>query len=86
MSVFAVILVDPQPHTIDHLKTTYSDHYELTPNVFLVSSPEMSKQVSQKIGIGPDGIEGAVFRLNHSYTGYTDRELWEWLSQSEQLA
>ena len=86
MSVFAVVLIEPTDESIELLQTHYPDHYEVASNVFLVSSDELTKQVSKNIGIGADGADGVVFRLNHAYAGYTSRDTWEWLSKSEQMA
>ena len=86
MFVFAVVLTEPTEETKRRKQSHYPDYHELTPNVFLVSSEEFAKEVKAKIGIGADGADGVVFRLNHAYSGYTSRDTWEWLSRAEQMA
>ena len=86
MSIFAVILTDPQDETKHKIEAVYPDSYQMASNVFLVSSNGLTKEVSNNLGIGEGGTDGVVFRLNHAYAGYTSRETWEWLSRAEQPA
>lgn len=86
MSVFVVILPEPDAENLEKVESLLSEHYEsdfypIDQNIFLVSSSELSKEVSKKLGIGEEGVDGIVFRLNHAYAGYTSRETWEWLKQ-----
>ena len=84
MSVFAVVLTEPTEHTKRRIESSYPNYHELTSDVFLVSSDELTKDIKEKIGIGADGVDGIVFRLNNIYSGYTSRDTWEWLSKMEQ--
>ena len=90
MSVFIAILPEPDTEQLEtvtaNLVKHYPSHHWLNDNVFLVSSDELAKEVKEKIGIGEEGADGIVFRLNHAYSGYTSRDTWEWLSKAEQTA
>ena len=70
----------------DRLRNRFDDTYEISPFAFLVSSKELTKDVAATAGIrGDDRIEGAtgaVFRLD-SYSGFTNRAMWEWISKVE---
>ena len=82
MNVFAVVFTDPSPQAAAHLQAAFPEAYELVPNtVYLVRSDELSTVVAQRAGIkvDPRVSRGAVFKLNHAYSGYTTRSLWEWL-------
>lgn len=82
MNVFAVIFTDPNPQAAEHLRAAFAGAYELVPNtVYLVRSDQLSADVAQQAGIKSDNrvSRGAVFKLNHAYSGYTSRSLWEWL-------
>ena len=82
MSVFAVVFTDPSPRAAEHLQAAFTGAYELVPNtVYLVRSDKLSTDVAERAGIKSDDrvSRGAVFKLNHAYSGYTSRSLWEWL-------
>ncbi len=86
MSVFVVILPELDAKNLETVENLLSEHYKsdfytIDKNIFLVSSSELSKEVSRKLEIGEDGVDGIVFRLNHAYAGYTSRDTWEWLKE-----
>ncbi len=82
MNVFAVVFTDPSPRAAKHLQAVFAGAYELVPDtVYLVRSDKLSTDVAERAGIKSDDrvSRGAVFKLNHAYSGYTSRDLWEWL-------
>lgn len=82
MNVFVVIFTDPSSDAIDHLRKSFPNLYEMVPKtVCLVRSDELSSDVALKAGIKstPRVAKGAVFKLNHAYSGFTSKSLWEWL-------
>ena len=82
MNVFVVVFTDPDPAAVQHLRKNFPGLYEMVPNtVCLVRSEELSSDVAIKAGIKsePRISKGAVFKLNHAYSGFTSKSLWEWL-------
>ena len=61
----------------------YPAHYELNKTFFLVKSESAAKTIAANVGIGGDnrveGVNGVVFKLNKSYSGFTSDSLWHWL-------
>lgn len=84
-SEFAVVYTTPADETaIGRLRAAYPSAYELVPgSVYLVRDSALSAEIAAKVGIKSDPrvAVGAVFKLNHAYSGYTDRTLWEWLGE-----
>ena len=87
MSVFAVVLREPNQQVLDRLDAEYPDNFQLSRTFAVVSSDELSQSVATKVGIKGEnrapGVSGAVFILQGAYSGYTDRSLWEWLGKHE---
>ena len=82
MNVFAVVFTDPSPQAAEPLLEAFPGAYELVPQtVYLVRSDQLSSDIAQRVGIKTEDrvSRGAVFKLNHAYSGYTSRSLWEWL-------
>ena len=83
MNMFAVVFTDPLPvSAVNQLRNSFPGLYEMVPNtVYLVRSDELSSDVATKAGIKSDPriARGAVFKLNHAYSGFTSKDLWEWL-------
>lgn len=88
MNIYAIVLKQSNHEVSKRIQDVYPDSYPLTDTFFLVQSKGIAKTVAISIGIkGDDKIEsasGAVFKLNHSYSGYTDRALWDWLEQAQE--
>ena len=87
MSVFAIVLKEPDQQVLDRLDAAYPDNFRLSETFALVCSDELTEKVAKKVGLKgkdriPDG-SGAVFRLRGTYSGYTTRSLWEWLEEHE---
>lgn len=87
MSIFAVVLDAPNADAAARVQSQYPDHYQLNDRLFLVSSDAVAEKVARAVGITENESEhiqsGVVFRLNHFYSGFTARALWEWLEQAE---
>lgn len=87
MSVFAVVLNTPNPEVAKLIEDEYPDCYKVNETLFLVQSDFVADTVANSVGIKGDGrienARGVIFRLNHSYAGYSARSLWDWLSQAE---
>lgn len=70
----------------ERLENRASLVYRVSSTVFMVSEFGLSKDIAEMAGIkGDDRIPdatGAVFRID-SYSGFTDRALWEWLNNVE---
>ena len=82
---FAVVFSESATDAVrQRLRRVYPSAYEMVPGiVYLVRDNVLSAEVARKVGIKSDPrvAEGAVFKLNHAYAGYTDRTLWEWLGE-----
>ena len=85
--LFAVVLYQPNSEVEERITTLYPRHFKYTDGVFLIAvdSSVLSRKIATELGIGGqskriEDASGAVFKLNSSYSGYTTRSLWEWLS------
>ncbi len=72
------------------IKEKYPGSYEhhSDSQVFFIRSDDIAAQIAQNIGMkGENGendrISGAVFKLNSSYSGYTNGAIWDWLSKDD---
>ena len=87
MSVFAIVLKEPNEQVLERLEVEYPDNFRLGRTFALVRSDELTEKVAKKVGIkGKDrvpDVSGAVFMLRGTYSGYTVRSLWEWLEKHE---
>lgn len=87
MSVFAVVFTgSAQPDAEKELWREFPDAYALGNAAFLVRSDLLSSRIAQKLHIKGDERKytGVVFKINHSYSGYTSRDLWEWLDEASE--
>lgn len=89
MSIFAIVLHETNSEVAQRIKTEYPNNFMYTDTFYLVESNSIAATVALNIGLkGDDRIEeasGVVFKLNHSFSGYTKRSLWDWLSDVEDL-
>ena len=85
--VFAVVLNVPNSKVEERLKKEYANVYRYTKTFYLVPvDPGIAtRDVAVKAGIKGTNRDatGVVFKLNAAYSGYTYKELWEWLSDVE---
>ncbi len=92
MTVYAVLLRESNDEVAKRLFDHYKeeDYYCMSDTTYLVRSSTIAEKVAVAIGLkGEDRIEdasGVVFKLNHSFAGYSSRDLWDWLEQTESLA
>ena len=63
------------------LKAKYRTYYELSPDLYLVKTADLSDRIAESVGVTKDSssVDVVVFGLNMSYSGFYLRSLWEWL-------
>lgn len=87
MAIFAIILREPNSEVQKQIHNIYSEKFELSSTVTIVSTKDTSEAVAQYVGIkGNNRIEevsGAVVKLQNAYSGHTVKTLWEWLDEHE---
>ena len=90
-NIFAVVFTEEAERGVELLRDTYpkSGLFELADNVVLVVEEGLTADVAKASSLtkdkGEEGVRGAVFRLNGSYTGYAQGSLWEWLEEAEDV-
>ena len=89
MSVFAVVLREPNEEVSRRLEAQFSsNHFVLSPTIAVVSTRKLSTDVATLLGITGEGripdVKGVVFKLQNAYAGYESRDLWEWLEMQEE--
>ncbi len=89
-TAFAVIFTESDEdglgRAVARLRREFPGHLELVSRtVYLVRHDGLSSDVSKRVGIKGDErtADGVVFRLAVGSSGYTKRELWEWLDNLE---
>ena len=87
MSVFAIVLREPNKHVQGRVDAEYPTCFWLSPTFAVVATDELTEKVATRVGIkGDDRVpdaSGVVLMLGGPYSGYTDRSLWEWLKKYE---
>ena len=82
--VYHVFFAEENEDAIKRMKDAIAQDgwWELDTNSYLVRTAMTSQKLAETVGIkGEDRIvSGVVFRLNHIYSGYYDKGLWEWLA------
>ncbi len=80
---FIVVVTDPGDgdEVVNRIRQL-PDRHELTTNIWLVRSPLLVRDLTNKLGLGDDpcGV-GVVFRLNGTYWGRADQNTWDWISR-----
>lgn len=83
MSVFTVISTRDNTASLEEAVTRSfpDDHYMLTDNVWLVSSPRTARQVAETIGATKGGTLSGVVVLQAApaYYGLANTDVWDWL-------
>lgn len=88
--VFAVVLHRPNEEVKRRILDEYPGSYEYNDGFFLLRAPEtaLSPQIAEAIGFRGDkqvtDASGFVIQLRSAYSGYTKRDLWEWLADVEE--
>lgn len=59
----------------------FQDKFRLGQNTLLVRTETLAEEIAEKIGILVEGDSrnGVVIKANHTYVGYFDANLWDWL-------
>lgn len=59
----------------------FPDRFRLDRHTVLVRTEMVAEDVAEKIGILVEGESknGVVIKANHTYVGYFDAKLWDWL-------
>ncbi len=91
MSVYAIVLLEPNSEVAGQIRKNFPGYYQYNPTLFLVEADTLAENVATSAGIKGDkriqDASGFVIRLEEfSYSGYTSRSLWEWLREVEKRA
>lgn len=89
MAIFAVVLMEPDPQVAQLIKDRYPNHHRYNSTFYLISAEGIAQTVAENVGVkGDNRIEdasGFVIRLGaFTYSGYTARSLWDWLTSVEE--
>jgi hypothetical protein len=86
MTIFAVLLPQPNPALEQAIKTAFpADHFVITNTQFLVSSPLTAIALTAKIGVynqaepQTPSVGNAVIFATSSYYGRAPTALWDWI-------
>ena len=80
--VFVSTADKPPPEVLSRLASV-PDQIQLASNVWLLRSEELVKDLSERLGVGEDPVSsGVVFRLNGTYWGRANANVWDWLSRA----
>ena len=86
--VFALVLLEPNADIVRRAEETYPDTFQFTDTFFLLKVPatELSNAVAERVGLKGDhqieGASGFVIQQRRAYSGYTRKDLWEWLTSN----
>ena len=91
MDIFVVVLdlkgAQASAQVKERMKEHFETYYEISQSAFVVASDDVTAEVANSVGIRGDGqipgATGAVFRAS-SYSGFTNRALWEWIEKAEE--
>ena len=85
--IYLIVLLEANEAVRDRIQAEYPDAYQYNETAYLVTDASpITENVATGIGIKGEGrIEGSsgfVVKLGDapSYSGYTNRALWDWLS------
>jgi len=88
LNLHAVVFFKEAEKGMRRLQERYDKNAcEIKKDVMPVASSDLSKEIADCSSISKDaddGVRGAVFKLNGSYTGYAQSSLWEWLETVEE--
>ena len=79
---FAIILDDPDQEVAkSKILKAFPTAYQINDFVYLVEDERTTQDITNAIGMGPDGhLSGLVVRVN-SWSGWTDNSIWEWFAK-----
>ena len=81
---FAVLTPKPDPHIQSAIASSFPNHYQYRPDIFLVRAGApflLAKDVAEELGI-VEGRSGVVLNLKVGYWGLAPGDLWEWLADT----
>ena len=72
--------------TAERIHENFPGSYQHSETLFLIADEGVTASVAKVIGLDGSNpaITGAIFKLNSSYAGFTQRSLWEWLATAEE--
>ena len=84
--IFAVVLDEPQPKIEERIEKNYARPHRYTDTFYLLAVDQHVSTDDAAIKLGIKGTNrdatGVVFKLNAAYSGFTHKDLWEWLSDA----
>lgn len=84
--IYAVALDKPEPAVEERLKDRYTRVFKHTDTLLFVvgGANDISEDLAVAAGIKGEQreVDGVVFRLRGSYSGYTKSTLWEWMKDA----
>ena len=86
--IYAVVFTKGAELGSSLIKDSCKNSYQIQDDVVLVASDVLSSEIAKSSSLTKEqennGVRGAVFKLNGSYTGYAPSALWEWLENVEE--
>ena len=87
MALFSVYFDEKNEETKKLIVSNYKDHMFVYDGYCLVKAPNVtSASVAKDLGIWNEETKassyGVVLKLNGSYSGYADEEIWNWLDKN----
>ncbi len=81
MNPFAIMSVTENPALNMAVEREFPGaSLKLAPNTWLVAARGLTtREVSEKVGVMPEGISGVVVVKIEGYFGFAPRNIWEWL-------
>ena len=81
--VYAIHLESSNPQLVSKIQKDFPANYKLNDSLILVRTDLTSGTIAEKLGFRKESaaIGGAVFKMNRSYSGFYDRDLWDWLDE-----
>ena len=87
MTIFAVILKYPDRSVTENIRREFPNtlHHEYSNTFYLLQADNLTENIAEQVGIKGEKRDpqtsGFVLKLNNfNYSGYTSRNLWEWLT------
>lgn len=88
LNLYAVVFTKGAEKGSSYIEDSYEIAYKIQDDVVLVASDDLSNEIAKVSALTKDrkdeGVRGAVFKLNGSYTGFASSALWEWLENVEE--
>lgn len=79
--VFAVHFETSNDKVEARIQSEFPHAYKLSSTLYLVRSTQLANDIAVRLGIkGSERfVSGVVFLMNHIYSGYYTKTLWDWL-------